>query len=78
MLALLQFVFLDGFHFFGCLILLFITGFYVSRATSGLIKLTYNVNRFIKFTDEEVNEMIKKQTLKGAPDSVIPDLSSKP
>lgn len=61
MLALLQFAFIDGWHFFGCVLLLFIVGFYVSRTLKEFIKLTYNVNKFMKFTDEELNEFIKAQ-----------------
>ncbi len=61
MLGLLQFAFVDGYHFFGCLILLFVVGFYLSRALNNFIKLTYNVNKFVKFTDEELNEFMKQQ-----------------
>lgn len=61
MLALLQFAFMDGWHFFGCVLLLFIVGFYISRTLKEFIKLTYNVNKFMKFTDEELNEFIKSQ-----------------
>lgn len=61
MLGLLQFMFIDGYHFFGCLILLFVAGFYISRTLNNFIKLTYNVNKFVKFTDEELNEFMKQQ-----------------
>jgi hypothetical protein len=63
-----EFMFRDGFTFVGCFLLMFLAGFYVSRALNNLIKITFNFNKFTKFTDEEANAFIKAQakaTMKG-------------
>lgn len=68
MVQFLEFMFRDGFTFVGCFLLMFLTGFYVSRSLNNLIKVSFNFNKFVKFTEAEANEFIKSQakaTMKG-------------